>query len=48
MAMEKAEFSGDDGIVELDVEAGSSDEAQELVEFCADAIEEEYGFERYR
>jgi hypothetical protein len=48
MALEKAEFSGAEGIVELDVEAMTREEAQEVLQTAADAIEKEHGFERYR
>lgn len=48
MALEKAEFGGEDGLVVIDVECSSGEVAEDVKEFIADQLVDEYGYERFR
>lgn len=48
MVLARTEYSGEDGIVEIDVEAGSTEEAMDVLDVVSEAVEEEFGFEQYR
>lgn len=48
MVLERAEFGTDEGIVEVDVEARSSEQARRLLEDVCEVLEKQYDFERYR